>query len=64
GGEMSIAQNSFREKCLRTDSSALARCAKPARSKTIRTIGNLLILNRTNSTFRQPNQRYKNAERV
>jgi hypothetical protein len=61
---MSIAQKSFREKCLLADGSALARGAKPARAKSCRTIGNLLISNRTNSTFRQPNQLYKKSERV
>jgi len=40
---MSKAQKSFREKCLLADGSALARCAKPARAKTNRTIGDLLI---------------------
>jgi hypothetical protein len=42
---MFIAQKNFREKCLLADGSALARGAKPARAKTIRTIGDWLIKN-------------------
>jgi hypothetical protein len=42
---MSIAQKSFREKYLLADGSALARNAKPARAKSCRTIGDLLIKN-------------------
>jgi hypothetical protein len=61
---MSIAQKSFREKCLRADGSALARSAKPARAKSCRTIGDWLIKIRIFKCFRQPNQLYKNAERV
>jgi len=46
----------------RNDGSAFARRAKPARAETIRTIGNLLIANQTNSAFRQPNQLWQNQK--
>jgi hypothetical protein len=46
----------------RNDGSALARRAKPARAKTIRTIGNLLIEIRTGKNHRQPNQLWQNQK--
>ena len=61
---MSIAQKSFRKKCLLADGSALARSAKPARAKTIRTIGDLLIKIRIFKCFRQPNQLYNKVSSV
>jgi hypothetical protein len=61
---MSIAQKSFREKCLLADGSALARGAKPARAKSCRTIGDLLIKIRIFKCFRQPNQLYNKVSSV
>ena len=61
---MSIAQNNSREKRLLADGSALARGAKPARGKSCRTIGDLLIKIRIFKCFRQPNQLYNKVSSV